>query len=154
MTSTTQHVANTTQPSIECLQVFELSETHEQKNLSGNSGSSGSQTLHSTVSVSGESHEDGGRISSEGLPQLQFQSDQNANTAPAMECVQADDDLVRLTRRVGVSHTANWLGVCSDALGTMLVAHHALCGGRTIPSGFSVSAVLVGLTGKNFPQCT
>jgi len=127
--------------------VFELSETHERKNLSGNSGSSGSQTLNSTLSVSGESHEDGGRLSSEGLPQLQFQSDNKATIASAMECVQADDDLVRLTRRVGVGHTVNWLAVCSETFSKMLCAHYTLFGAQTLSFYFSVSAVLVDLTG-------
>lgn len=115
------------------LQVFELSESHEQKHLSGNADSTGSHTLNSTLSVSGGSHDDGGHLTSECVPQLQFQADKEIGTATSLEPAPADEDLMGLANRVGVGHTANWLMV-------RLVSQYYLCNAARVES----STALIG----------
>ena len=91
--------------------MFESSSLHEQKNLADSTHSTGSPTLNSTISASGESHEDVLPASADSLPKLQFHADRLSVPLAPTTYASADEDLVSLTGSVDVAHAADQLAV-------------------------------------------
>lgn len=91
------------------MQVFESAAMHEHKHLA-DTQSTGSPTLNSIISASGESHEEVSPAHTESLPKLQCQADRLAIPTPVTTGT-ADEDLVCLANRVDVGHAADKLAV-------------------------------------------